>query len=569
MNIAAPVSVIPAASDHAASLTNRLSWQEVLFVPRLDRLALLRLKANWQLDIFTLNVHRNHAFEPVARPLQSFLEFAGLETLPAIGDYDDALSFAGYRAADADLIWLDFTRYEGPGDNIAQWLSGRIQALGAAGARRIIIANWADGGGRGETFNAALGALAEKNPLLTVLDVAGIAADLGEGMWDARRTALAGTRLSDQGCLRSARALGALLATLLQQNIKAIAVDLDNSLYQGVLGEQGVDGVVLTDGHRAVQQKLVVLSEKGIFLVCVSRNEPEDVKALFAARADFPLQAKHFVDWRVSWGSKASAIRAAAEKLRIATNAFLFLDDNPGELMAVGHDAPDVQLMFAKTASQSVTALACYPRLWPLKTAATDLLRVADSRANEARERMTDTITDPRAYVAALDVALEVAAGREETVERLHDMSRKTNQFNIALRRFGVKDVMTYIGAPGRGVATVALKDKLSDSGIIAAVFVTRHGDEVVVDELCISCRAMGRHLEDLIVVSALEALAGGAKSIRFDYRRAPRNTPALEWLARFSGRPVEGEEGSVAMSWGPDKAEAILSQWPVAVCGI
>ena len=77
MHIAAPVSAILAASDHAASLTNRLFWQDVLFAPRLDRLALLRLKANWPLDIFILNVHRNHAFEPVTRPLQSFWNSPG------------------------------------------------------------------------------------------------------------------------------------------------------------------------------------------------------------------------------------------------------------------------------------------------------------------------------------------------------------------------------------------------------------------------------------------------------------------------------------------------------------
>lgn len=529
---------------------DRLDWQAALFAPSLNRLALMRLGATVT-DGPVLRVMRNHAFEPVAPVLAPLMRFAGYGLVAAMGDYDDSLNLPE-DPYDAVLVWLDFARYERlSDDDLAAWLVGRLDALRAHAGGPLVVANSPDAGDRAARLNAAIEQWCARAPGAAVLRLDRIAAALGPRAFAEDRAAVTGSRYADLLNLEAARTLAFdVLAQVYAAPIKALMVDLDNTLYGGVLGEDGPDGVQLTDGHAALQREIDRLAGQGVLVSIVSKNEPEDVRELFATRADFPLRPERISSWQVGWGEKSDGVRSAAAQFNIGSDAFLLIDDNVGELVQVGSHHPGLRLLHAGGAAEATAlALTRYPGLPRPGQAFAG--RAADLAANVERAALAASAVDDDAYLAALKAELTFALDPAEDLTRLAELSRKTNQFNLALRRFDEVEVHRYLTAPDRCVVHVRLADRLADSGSVAALFAHRESDLLVVDELCISCRALGRKLEDVLVAEAIRAGLRrlGAGQVAFDFRTGPRNQPALDWLTGFVGRPVTGDAGRLNLS--------------------
>jgi FkbH-like protein len=551
-----------------------LASQAALFADRPSRLSLMELAAPTKARRLSIGVHRNHGVELLLKPADAYLAYAGLAADWLIGDYDDSLAFTAVadRATTADLVWLDYARYASltPAE-LNDWLTARLGVLRDLVGGPIIVTNWASKSEAAVQFNRGLKEWADAVPGIAVADLEAIRRELGGEYFDLKRSPFTGTMLSDRAMLAAARVVASrMLPGLLQANRKAVAVDLDNCLYRGVLGEDGIAGIELTEDHRALQQLLVDLVMRGILLVCVSRNEPADVETLFAERSDFPLQAAHFADWQVSWGDKVAAIGRAAQSLRIATDAFLFVDDNLGELAAVAVELPEVGLVAAADASHAVRSLRFHPCLWPSRPLSeTDRLRTRDVLANADRERLAREISDPAEYVRRLGITLDLFLNPTHLVQRLSDLSRKTNQFTLSLRRISEVEVKHRLTDPDNRVVAVSMRDRLSDSGIIAAIFCRRQDDEIVVDELCMSCRALGRYVEDVIITEALDRVMNefNTRRIAFPFVRGPRNSPALNWLATYRGaRTLADEDEKAVIDYSAGETYPWRDDWNLTV---
>ncbi len=548
---------------------NPLSWQKALFADRLNRFELMKIRPVVPTDGKIIRVSRNHSFEQVASILPPFLAFWGGQADIAIGGYDDSLALPSSPAT-AEVVWLDFDRYgQLDTDQLIAWLVGRLQGLRESSPAPLVIANAPGDSERRRTLNDWLDTWSKTTPGTAILDLAALAERLGSRFYDERRTSLTGTRLSDASCLEAARMLGLqILPDLLAPPIKAIAIDLDHTLYSGVLGEDGPLGVLLTEAHRKLQDLLCSLADRGILLAIVSRNEREDVETLFRERSDFPLQPHHILSWQVSWGSKAAAIRKAAAELRIGTDAFLFLDDNLGELTAVQSDLPEVKMIFAGFSPEETTAaLLRFPALWRSKRSETDAIRVADLKANTERDTLAQRL-DPLDYLKSLGVTLTFALDPREDLGRLHEISTKTNQFNLSLARLSELQIANYLEASDRHVVHVRLADRLSDSGSIGALYARREADTLVIEELSISCRAMGRMLENIIVTEALRHLMETmrCKTIRFIHRVGPRNQPALCWLGAYAQTPISDAPSMLDLPWSGDYVDQFVTAMPVRI---
>lgn len=540
------VSLLAEQTPAAESLAlDRLSWQATLFADPPSRLALMRLGAP-AAEGPTLFVYRNHAFENVASALGPFFAFAGYGFDIALGDYDDTLALPD-APYDAALVWLDFDRYPRlDDDDLAAWLVARLEALRNHAGGPLVVANDPGAGSRADTINAALSAWAARTPASGVLDLKALGAVLGPSAFDLARAEITGTRFADSLSLVAARGLGFdLLAHFAVPPIKALAVDLDNTLYHGVLGEDGVDGLVLTEGHAVLQRALVDLAKRGVLICIVSRNEPRDVQDLFAARSDFPLRPEHVANWQVGWGEKSAGVLRAAGAFAIAPDSFLFIDDNLGELIQVGGSITGIRLLHAQEeAHMTERVLARYPGIPRADTGFAG--RAADLAANFQRAALAEAAADEAAYLEALRAELTFSIDPNKDLARLAEISRKTNQFNLALQRLDEVAVDRYLQAPDRCVVHVRLSDRLADSGSVAAIFMRREGQVSVVDEFCISCRALGRKLEDLMAAEAFRAGRAkiGGSSVTIAWKRGPRNQPALDWLAAFTGVAPDGAEG-------------------------
>lgn len=529
-------------------LLHRVEAQPLLFAPKLSRLALqgLSLEAAPRQSL-RINVWRNHAVENVLNLAEPYFRFAGIGAQPHIGHYDDSLSFGAHQPADIELLWLDSERYLA-NSNMADWtgwLGERLDGLRALSGAPIVLATWAPADQDGA---AALQTLADAHPGVYFADLAALCTEAGVSLIDRRTATMAGTPLSNAAQPLIARKLAChWLAGAALPPVKAVVLDLDHTLHAGVLGEEGIQGVTITDGYEHLQQAMAALRERGIFLALASRNERADVEALFAQRSDYPLRWDHFSVTEVSWDAKADAISRIAAALRIAPEAMLFVDDNPGELASVQAALPGLHTVHAGAdARLTEQAIAWYPGLWRWRVEADDAKRVRDLQANAERAAVRSSASDAGSYFRSLQVQLDFYVDPASQLGRAADLCKKTNQFNLALRRFNEAEVAQHMAAPASCVATVHMRDRLADSGSIAVLVAERSGGALRVEELCISCRAMGRQLEDTVVLGALAAmpLLDGCTDVVFVVRHGARNQPALDWLGKLLGLPDQPSEG-------------------------
>jgi FkbH-like protein len=541
----------------------RLDWQPVVLGEAPRRLDLLALEPSWPTRELRMRVHRNTAFEYVASLLPPFLAYAGLSATFDYSDYDDSLSGAGDgdATADVELVWLDFARFcDADPEELVAWLRERLQALRARTLAPVLVVDQPGGGPAAEVVNRGLDRLRREVPGLAVADLSEIAARVGDAFLDPRTRDVAGTSMSARAAVLAAQRMGLRwLPALVAPRVKALAVDLDMTLYDGVLGEDGPAGLVLTPAHEALQHALRDLKDDGVLLGLVSRNEPEDVEALFAARTDFPLRLDDFTARAIGWGRKSDGVGAVAAELRISPDAVVFVDDNVGELAEVSAGAPVAGLIHAADAAAAVTALALFPGLHGHDRTAEDTLRAGDLAAAAQR---TDVGGD---YLSSLRVRLDLSVDRADHLPRMASLTAKTNQFNTALRRTGPAELAAWLADDDVRLVTASLRDRLSDSGIVALI-AGRRGEQgrVIVEEICISCRALGRGVEDYLLAAAVERLLAefGASTAAVAYASGPRNEPARAWLAAHSEGPVAAA-GKVLLSWDP---AAVLGEPPVSI---
>jgi FkbH-like protein len=521
----------------------RLDWQPVVLGDAPRRLDLLPLEPSWPTRELRVRVHRNTAFETVASLLPPFLAFAGLSAVLEYSDYDDSLSGAalGDAAADVEVVWLDFERFRGTDpDALADWLAERLQALRTRTLAPLLVADWPAGDAAAEVVNRRLHRLRSEVGGLAVADLSAVAARIGDAFRDPRTRDVAGTSLSARAAVLTAQRMGLRwLPALVAPRVKALAVDLDMTLYDGVLGEDGPSGVVLTPAHAELQQALRELKDDGVLLALVSRNEPEDVEALFAARTDFPLRPGDFTARAIGWGRKSDGVAAVAAELRISPDAVVFVDDNLGELAEVSASTPVAGLIHASDAAATTTALSLFPGLHGHDRTDEDTLRAADLAASAQRAAVGGG--DPADYLRSLQVRLTLSVDRGDHLPRMAALTAKTNQFNTALRRTGPAELARWLADDDVRVVTASLADRLSDSGIVAVIAGRRDAGRVVVDEICISCRALGRGIEDVLLATAVGRLLAdfGVGTAAVVYRPGPRNEPARAWLEAHSRAPV------------------------------
>lgn len=493
----------------------------------------------------TVNVWRNHAIEGIWSLGKPFMHFGGWQAEARLSDYDDSLGFANHVPADLELIWLDSGRYlqKVSFDDWLEWLVSRLKALRSLSKAPVIVATWVADDDQARSLRESFDAL----PGCHFADLWSTARETSQPLIDPRASAVSGSVLNPRLHAAIARELAChWLPAALFPPIKVLALDLDNTLHDGVLGEDGPAKVLLTEQHQQLQQQLLELRRQGILLALISRNELADVEELFALRADYPLRWSDFSAIEVSWGRKANALQRVASTLRVGLDAVLFVDDNPGELLAVSAELPQVHGLLADAPAMNTgRAIFFYPGLWRWR--ADDVgHRQDDLRANAQREALRAGSTTTGDYFHSLGVTLTVRSNPADQLKRLADLCIKTNQFNLSLRRMTEAEIAEFMAREDACVSSAALSDRLADSGVIAAVAAHREAKLLVVDELCVSCRAMGRGLEDAIVICALKAMPqfDGCDAVCFHAAHGPRNQPALDWLANMLGHDARLAEG-------------------------
>ncbi|ADI12313.1 modular polyketide synthase [Streptomyces bingchenggensis BCW-1] len=314
---------------------------------------------------------------------------------------------------------------------------------------------------------------------------------------------------------------------------KVIAVDGDETLWSGVAGEIGPDRVDLGGPRALLARRLLQWRAAGALLVLVSNNDEATVRAVLD-RPDSLLRAEHFSVVSATWGRKAERLEAAARTLNLGLDSFVFLDDNPVEIAAMRSALPEVLSVTCPAAGELAPFLA---RLWPLVPAAAtaeDSLRAEFYRQERARDAVRERAGFEE-FLAQLDLEVDIRPLSEPDVQRAEQLVRRTNQFTLRARSADGGDLERW-RRQGE-VWTAAARDRFGDYGQIGLLAVRQDGDRLDVLAWMLSCRALGRGVEErLLGWLADRADALGCATVRLTAERTPRNVPARRLLAALGG---------------------------------
>jgi FkbH-like protein len=344
---------------------------------------------------------------------------------------------------------------------------------------------------------------------------------------------------------------------------KVIALDGDGTLWEGILGEDGVDGVQLTSGHAWFQKRLLDLRDKGILLVIISKNEPQDIWDLLDRRTDFPLKKIDFAAHRIGWKPKSVGLRELANELNLGLDSFVFIDDNPTERAAVQAGCPEVTVLPLPNDPRRYASLL--NRLWcfdGLGSTSEDVQRHAMVRAEVGRREAASRANDLDVYLGSLGLHVTFAAAKDKDIPRLAQLSQKTNQFNLSLKRRDEDAFRSLLADAAHRVWKISVVDRFGDYGLVGLIVVRLADGEqpgfVEIDSFMLSCRALGRGVEESMLHALFRCIQElGAGDVLAPFVVAPRNSPARDFFGN-QGFSVCDQVFRRALLPLPDKPEHV-----------
>ena len=411
-----------------------------------------------------------------------------------------------------------------------------------------------------------------------LLDVEGLAATVGLARWHAPHE----WHLAKLPCATALLPLYAdhvcrLLAALQGRSKKCLVLDLDNTLWGGVIGDDGVAGIRLAQGdaegeaYLAFQEYVLALRDRGVVLAVSSKNDDAVARAPFREHPDMRIRESHIAVFQANWNDKPTNLVAIASELALGLESLVFVDDNPFERELVRQALPDVAVielpedpaLYARTLSASgVFELAAL--------SADDLNRASYYEGNARRAGLRSGVVDLDEYLASLDMHITFAPFDAVGRTRIAQLVNKSNQFNLTTRRYTEAEVEA-LEADATGLTLqVRLEDAFGDNGMISVVICRAvAGATWEIDSWLMSCRVLGRKVEQMVLHELLrQAAARGITELVGTYLPTGRNGLVQEHYARlgFSGVETAADGGT---TWRLTVAEASVVPPPMRVTRI
>ena len=332
---------------------------------------------------------------------------------------------------------------------------------------------------------------------------------------------------------------------------KVLALDLDNTLWGGVLGEVGAAGVTLGGlypgkSYKELQRTVARLRDQGVILVLASKNDADHVDAALREHPEMVLRPELFSATAVNWLPKANNLRELADQLDLGINSFVFMDDSPFERGHVAAEQPDVTVVSADgDPAYLVSSLVRGGWFDTLQLTDTDRKRPGMYRARTERTEFAGGFGSSEAYLAALDLTVAITKATDFEAPRVAQLAARTNQFNLTGIRYSQPETAKLIADPDHVVISWSVRDRFGDEGIVGAAWVATDGPAWRVLNFVMSCRVLGRGVE-LSVLGWLARQATAAGAERLDGRFVPsaRNSVAADlWTRAGLTRTDEGGE--------------------------
>ena len=424
-------------------------------------------------------------------------------------------------------------------------------------------------------FNARLPSVLARGDL--IVDIAHVASAAGLAHWhDARLwhgakmpfTPAMTPLYADHVC----RVIGAARG----KSRKCLVLDLDNTLWGGLIGDDGLEGIILGNGsavgeaHVAIQRLALELRERGIILAVCSKNEEANALLPFKEHNEMLLREPHIACFVANWNDKAGNLRDIAMTLSIGVELLVFLDDNPAEREIVRRELPEVAVPEVGADPADYPAMIARAGYFEaVSFSEEDRQRAEMYRANAERRGAQASVTNLAEYLASLDMVMTAlsfdAAGRA----RISQLINKSNQFNVTTKRYGENDIEALELDPAKFTLQLRLKDKFGDNGMISVIIFDKGAETWSCDTWLMSCRVLGRGVEQAVLNEVVAAArAERATTLQATYIPTKKNGLARDLFARLGFSKV-GDEPDGTTRWELDLAGYVPAEVPIKINSI
>jgi len=389
-------------------------------------------------------------------------------------------------------------------------------------------------------LNQKLAALCGTITDCVFFDVDCIAARIGKMNWQDTRLFLASRLPMSMGAFHAySRGLVRSFSSLFKAPRKVLCTDLDNTLWGGILGEDGPEGIATGSAYPGncylqYQKYLKQLSSRGILLAAVSKNNDADVREAFQLRsADLALTLDDFTATKINWNEKAASIRELAQELSLGLDSFVLVDDNPVECEAIRQQLPEVAVIAAPLQEpwKLIELLSTQPFFDATVVTQDDVNRASEYKAQAQRAELANNVGSRDEFLDSLGIVCTFVSALQAPLSRSVQLLSKTNQFNLTSRRYSSAEIEEFASAEGGQAIAVRVRDRFGDAGVVGLALARNRGDSCYIDSLLLSCRVIGRGIETALLAHLAEhAVSTGAKRLVGEFIATKKNAPCADF---------------------------------------
>lgn len=395
-------------------------------------------------------------------------------------------------------------------------------------------------------FNSGIGNLYSGNNQIISFDFNSWLSSTGhEKNWYTKYKELGDLRLSPSSFVDLSEKLLGYAVAASGTTKKCVVVDLDNTLWQGILGEDGINKIII---NKSLQEYLIDLFNKGIILAINSRNNHDEALNAIETHPDMILRKKHFAAWRINWGDKVSNMLELSKELNIGIDSFAFIDDDSFQQNLVIEALPEVAVIKAQNHNELNNFLKSYAGFHTFGLTHEDIRRGQMYVEERERRELKTKLKSLDDFLKELNVRTEITKVDENSLARSAQLTQKTNQFNLTTRRYSEEQLNYFLEKNGFAW-TISASDRFGDYGVIGLAMVEVLPEKWRVDNFLLSCRILGRGVEKhLVDYLFAEAKKSGVKNIVAEYSPTSKNVQAENFWDELGFDLIEKDDKGVKL---------------------
>ena len=426
-----------------------------------------------------------------------------------------------------------------------------------------------------QRINEELKSLSEEYPGVFILDYDALVAAHGRLRWhDHAKWAAAASPIAAEHLIHLAREWMRILHVLTGKVAKVLAVDLDRTLWGGVVGEDGFDGVQVGAefpgvAYQSLQRTLLDLHARGILLAVCSKNNADEALQVLDTHPGMLVRRSHFSAIRINWEDKSKNLRDIASELNVGTDAIAFADDDPVERELVRQQLPEaIVISLPNDPMEYAATLAGHAAFERLALSDEDRARSALYAAQQQRAALERAASTREDVYWSLHQEVHVGPVTAATVRRVSQLTQKTNQFNLTTRRYSEQEIADMARRPACQVLTARVLDRYGDNGLVGVAITADTGTVCRIDTFLLSCRVIARTIETAFLANVVScARQRHLHEVQGWFRPSGRNAPAADFYQRHNFERIDADGEHVLWRLELSRGDVPCPPWIRLIC--